>query len=123
MPVQNFRELIVWQKAMDFVTDVYRATADFPRDERFGLTQQLRGAAVSIPSNVSEGQGRGSTADFLRFLNIARGSLNESQTQLLLAYRLGFLPEQWLSRLMDCSEEIARLLNGLMRALNAKNTP
>ncbi len=80
MAVRSYRELIAWQKAMDFVELVYQHTASFPKEERYGLTGQLRKAAVSVPSNIAEGQGRSTTADFLRFLSIARGSLYESQT-------------------------------------------
>ena len=87
MPVQSFRDLIVWQKAMDYVELVDRSTTRFPRDERFGLTSQLRRSAVSIPSNIAEGQGRKSTVEFLRFLDIARGSPNEAQTPILIAAR------------------------------------
>ena len=88
--VRHYRELIVWQKAMDLVMRVYEATECFPQRELFGLTNQLRRAAVSIPSNIAEGQGRNTTADFLRFLSIARGSLQELETQILIASRLRY---------------------------------
>ena len=87
----SYRDLIAWQKAMDLVTAIYRATAGFPRDEIYGLTSQLRRAAVSIPSNIAEGQGRQSTREFIHFLSIAYGSLNEAQTQILIAERLKYL--------------------------------
>ncbi len=88
MKVKNYRELVVWQKAMTFVELVYRATRQFPREELYGLTNQLRRAAVSVPSNIAEGQGRFSTREFLSFLSIARGSLREAETQLMIAQRL-----------------------------------
>jgi four helix bundle protein len=120
MNVKSFRDLIVWQKAMDFVTEVYRATSSFPADERFGLTQQLRRCSVSIPSNISEGHGRCTTVDFLRFLSIAYGSQNEAQTQIMIARRLGYLGEQAAGNLLERAVEIARLLNGLTNSLEAK---
>src|SRR5262245_17327391 len=120
MEVKGFRDLIVWQKAMNFVVEVYRATASFPTDERFGLTAQLTRCSVSIPSNIAEGHGRDGTRDFLKFLSIAYGSLNESQTQILLAERLAYLSSENAAKLMDLASEIARLINGLSRSLNAK---
>src|SRR5262245_51024184 len=105
---------------MDFVAGVYRVTASFPRDEIYGLTSQLRRAAVSIPSNIAEGQGRQSTRDFINFLSIAYGSLNETQTQLLIAQRLGYLNEPDCQMLIEQSCELARIINGLCRSLSAK---
>src|ERR1700733_10636065 len=94
MAVQSYKELIAWQKAMDLVVAIYQATAAFPAEVRFGLTVQLRRAAIAVPSNIADGQGRGPGNDFVRHLGIARGSLNEIDTQLVLAVRLGFLPEE-----------------------------
>lgn len=88
MKVKNYRGLIAWQKAMDLVEEVYRATREFPREEVFALSGQLRRAVVSIPSNVAEGQGRWSTKEFLHHLSISYGSLREVETQVLIAYRL-----------------------------------
>lgn len=88
MKVSHYQQLIVWQKAMDLVEKVYEATKTFPREEVYGITNQLRRAAVSVPSNIAEGQGRRTTADFLRHLGIAYGSLLEVETQLLIAVRL-----------------------------------
>ena len=120
MEIKNYRDLIAWQKGMAFVTGVYRATGQFPRDEIYGLTSQLRRAAVSIPSNVAEGHGRQSTREFLNFLSIAYGSLNETQTQLLIAQQLGYLNESDCNVLLEQSYELARLINGLSRSLTAK---
>src|SRR5258705_12882143 len=91
MKVKNYRELIVWQKAMDLVVEVYTISRTFPREEIYGLTSQLRRAAVSTPSNIAEGQGRRTTADFVRHLSIAYGSLRELETQTLIAARLRYL--------------------------------
>ena len=120
MEIKNYRDLIAWQKAMAFVTGVYRATAQFPRDKIYGLTSQLRRAAVSIPSNIAEGHGRQSTREFIHFLSIAYGSLNETQTQLLIAKELGYLKESDCNGLLEQSYELARLVNGLSRSLTAK---
>ncbi len=94
MPVQSYRELIAWQKAMDFVADVYRATRSFPKEELYGMTSQLRRAAVSIPSNIAEGQGRQTTGEFRQFLGHAGGSLLETETQILLSERLHYLDQE-----------------------------
>jgi four helix bundle protein len=123
MDVKSYRDLIVWQKAMDYVTEVYRLTAEFPRDELYGLTSQLRRSAVSVPSNIAEGQGRHSTRDFLNFLSMAYGSLNESQTQILIAQRLGYITAQRADTLLERSYEVARLINGLSNSLSAKLIP
>ncbi len=112
---QDFRDLIVWQKAVAFVTDVYRATQSFPNDERFGLTSQLRRAAVSIPSNIAEGQGRSTRGEFRQFLGNAKGSLCEVETQLVIAENLSYLKEP--QPLIEKLHEVARLLNGLMNSL------
>ena len=117
MKVKNYQELIVWQKAMDFVEEVYTVLRSFPREEIFGLTSQLRRAAVSIPSNIAEGQGRRTTADFLRHLSIAYGSLREVETQLLIATRLRYLTEAKSGDITKITAEVGRLFNGLMSSL------
>ena len=121
MAVKDYRELIVWQKAIDLVENVYRQTAGFPQQELYGLTIQMRRAAVSIPSNIAEGQGRHTTAEFLRFLAIANGSLKEVETQLYIARRLGYLDEQQLVATTNRTEEIGRLITGLRKSLKAKS--
>jgi four helix bundle protein len=120
MAVKSYRELVAWQKAMDLVEVVYRSTACFPKEEMYGLTSQVRRSAVSIPSNIAEGQGRTSTRDFLNFLSIAAGSLCEMETQLLLAQRLHYLAATAVAELLDRSAEVGRLLHGLRRALTRK---
>ena len=111
----SYRELIAWQKAMTLAETVYEVTRSFPADERFGLTNQLRRAAVSVPSNIAEGHGRQSRADFVRFLRIALGSVREIETQLLLAGRLGFADATKVGLITGDAEEVARLLFGLIR--------
>jgi len=122
MGVRHYSDLVAWQKAMDLVVRVYEVTEEFPPRERFGLTNQLRRAVVSVPSNIAEGQSRHATRDFLRCLSIAYGSLQEVETQLIIARRLGYLEEEFRSRLFDLTGEVARLINGLMNSLSRKNT-
>ena len=93
MPVQHYRELLVWQRAMDLVEAVYRLTGHFPSTQIYGLTSQLRRAAVSVPSNIAEGQGRSTTRDFLHHLSMAQGSLFEAETQISIGQRLGYLEQ------------------------------
>ena len=120
MAVRSFRELIAWQKAMNLVELVYSFSSNFPKEEQYGLTSQLRRAAVSIPSNIAEGQGRSTTTDFLRFLAIARGSLFESETQILIAARLSYLNDQQSFELAEAIAETGRLINGLSNSLKEK---
>ena len=123
MTIKSFRDLIVWQKAMDLVVEVYRASRAFPKEEQFGLNIQLQRSSVSIPSNIAEGHGRQSTREFLNFLSIAYGSLNEAQTQIMLAERLEYLTSEKGTELLDRAAEVARLINGLRNSLNAKLAP
>ena len=118
--VKDYRDLIVWQKAMDLVEAVYRTSAAFPREKIYGLTSQLRRAAVSIPSNIAEGNGRNTTRDYLHFLGMAYGSVKEMETQVLIAERLQYIPSSDSNRLVQMTIEIARLLSGLMNSLNRK---
>lgn len=113
----SYRDLVVWQKAMDLATEVHGIVKRFPTDERYGLSAQLRRASVSIPSNIAEGKGRWTTKDFAAFLMRARGSLHEVETQILLAIRFNYLTESETSRVFEQSEEVGRLLNGLIRSL------
>jgi four helix bundle protein len=115
--IRSYRDLIVWQKAMDLAKQVYVLSKTFPADERFGLTQQLRRSIVSVPSNIAEGSGRGTTGDYLRFLHIARGSLFEAQTQLDLAEQLGFSSKTDLQRILPLCNETERMLNALITKL------
>lgn len=117
MPVQNYRELIVWQRAMDLVENVYRHTRTFPKEEIYGLVSQIRRAVVSIPSNIAEGQGRGGPVEFRRFLHIAHGSLREVETQVLIAVRLEYITQSNARQLLDGTSEVGRLINGLLKSL------
>jgi len=118
--VTHYRELIAWQRAMDLAVAVCEATRGFPRDEIYGLTAQLRRAVISVPSNIAEGQGRHTTKDFIRFLGVARGSLQETETQIILARRLGYVNASQEAQLLDQCAEVARLLHGLTNALKRK---
>lgn len=111
-------ELVVWQKAMDLVTDIYQVTAAFPSEERFGLSSQARRAAVSIPSNIAEGHGRKLTGAYINHLSIAYGSLMELETQTQIAVRLGFIPEHKASALLKQMDEIGKMLTGLKKSLS-----
>ncbi|MBM4275488.1 MAG: four helix bundle protein [Deltaproteobacteria bacterium] len=115
--VKSYRDPLAWQKAMDLVTEIYRLTGDFPKEEVFGLTSQLRRAAVSIPSNIAEGQGRSSKGEFQYFLGQARGSLAEVETQIIIGQNLGYLTENDANQLLLITSEVGRILNGLLSAL------
>ena len=116
----KYRQLIAWQKGRGLVEAVYIATDLFPRDELFGLTSQIRRAAVAVPSNIAEGQGRESTKEFIRFLSIAYGSLMEVETQILIADMRKYLSSEVCLDLLDRSAEVGRLINGLSRSLVSK---
>jgi four helix bundle protein len=107
----------VWQKAIVLVTNVCRCTKAFPKDELYGLTSQLRRAAISVPCNIAEGQGRVSTGEFRQFLGHARGSLHEVQTLLVIAENLGYLVKAEKDRLLEDSTEVDRMLNRLIASL------
>jgi four helix bundle protein len=113
----RFEKLDVWQKAVELADDVYVVTRSFPDHERFGLTAQMRRAAVSISSNIAEGSGRSSDADFARFLEIAYGSLMEIVSQSLIAQRQSFMSEAARQKLYAKSDELARMLSGLRAKL------
>jgi len=121
--MKTYRELLVWQKAMDLVESIYHAAAVFPREENYGLASQVRRAAVSIPSNIAEGQGRQGPRDFLRFLWMAHGSLREVETQVLIAERLRYLGSETVASLLTMTSEVGRLLNGLIRSINQSIPP
>ncbi|HVP42827.1 MAG TPA: four helix bundle protein [Terriglobales bacterium] len=111
--MKGHRDLLVWQKSMALVTDIYRVTQSFPQCELYGLTNQIRRAAVSVPSNLAEGHGRTSRKEFHRFVGQARGSLTEVETQLEIARNLNYLTEDNARELLDRASEVARMLNGL----------
>ena len=113
----SFRDLRVWQEAMRLTAEIYQSTANFPKHEQYGLTQQIRRAAVSVPSNIAEGKGDYSDKEFVRFLLHARGSLLELQTQLLIAEDLVYLSKENSRTLLDNAAAVGRALNGLINSM------
>lgn len=118
MKRRNHKDLIVWQKALALAKSIHTSTADFPVHERYGLTSQIRRAAVSIPSNIAEGAARGTTREFIHFLHTARGSFAELETQLQLAHEFGYLQD--LRGLLDQLDEVGRLINAVLRGLRKR---
>ena len=121
MAIQTYRDLEVWQKSMDLVVVIYTPSKLWPRDEQFGLVNQIRRSSVSVPANIAEGQGRLHKADFVRFLSIARGFLTETETHLLIANRLQYLDREQAKPVWSLLQEVGRLLNGLIRSLDNSN--
>lgn len=113
----GYRDLQVWAKSMDWVEAVYRCAGRWPVDERFGLISQARRAAVSVAANIAEGSGRRTRGEFLQFLGIAKGSLAETETFLMLSARLGYTPRQELAALLSESEQIGRMITALSASL------
>ena len=120
MSVECYRDLIVWQKAMDLVVVCYDVTKEFPTNETYGLTSQLKRAVVSIPANIAEGHGRHGLGEYIHFLGIAQGSLRETETHLLIAKRLNFISSDKLRRALSLSTEISKMISGLTRSLRNK---
>ena len=118
----SYRDLLAWQKGMELVEEIYLCSRVFPREERFGLTDQLRRAAVSVPSNIAEGKGRLTDRDFSLFLHHARGPLFEIETQVTIAARLGYLSDSAAQALAGKAGELARILNGLIRSIQPEAT-
>jgi len=114
--MNSFRDLIVWQRSLQLVKSVYEDTKEFPKEEIFGLKMQIRRCATSVPSNIAEGYGRQHTSEYVRFLQIARGSLFELITQLELALNLGYMQD--ITSLQNECDEIAKMLNSLIRKLS-----
>ena len=115
--IKTYRDLLVWQKSMILVTDVYKLSKLFPDNEYYGLMPQMRRCAVSIPSNIAEGYGRNSTSDYVRFLHVASGSLYELQTQAEITLNLRYLKKSDFDKLYESSREIERMLSSLIRKL------
>ena len=114
---RSYRDLVAWQKAMKFVTAIYEVTQRFPSEERYGLTNQLRRASVSVPSNIAEGQARFSQKEFHHLLSMARGSLVEIETQLLIARNLKYVQPAKAEDLLATADELGRILNGLISSI------
>lgn len=115
--MHNFKDLKVWQKSIDLAVEVYQAMASLPADEKFGLISQMKRCCVSIPSNIAEGAGRGSNAQFKHFLTISQGSAFELETQLIVSNRLGLLNEQTANELINKTEEVQKMIYSLERKL------
>jgi len=115
--MKNFKDLLVWQKAIEFVAFVYEVTKKFPEGERYGLVSQMRRSAVSIPSNISEGHMRNANKDFKRFVSIARGSCAELETQAIIAYKLDYLDEGAYKLVLSKIEEVAKMLSSFYTSL------
>ena len=115
--IQSHKDLIVWQKGIELVLAIYQLTKDFPREEVYGLTSQIRRAAISIPSNIAEGRNRGTRKDFAQFLRIAFGSGAELETQLLIARKLSFGREIGYNKVADQLGEVMRMLNAMIHKL------
>ena len=118
--IGSFRDLLVWQKGIALVKEVYRVTAEFPGEDKFGLTSQLCRAAVSIPSNIAEGQARHKTGEFIQFISHAEGSVAEVETQLVIAVELGFCTHDKARQAASLADELRRMLNALRRKLCAR---
>jgi four helix bundle protein len=117
MAHSGHRDLVVWQKSVDLVVDIYQVTASFPSDERFGLTAQVRRASVSVPANIAEGRGRTMPGEYANRLSVARGSLKEVETLVEVSRRLGFLQESTAVRILGVCDSISRMLTGLKRSI------
>ena len=122
MLVRCYRDLLVWQKAVDLVADCYSVAKQLPRSEIYGLVTQLQRAAVSIPANIAEGHGREHLGDYLRHLSIANGSLMELETHILIAQRLNYLGANDVEHILSLSGELSRMLTGLTKKLSARRT-
>ena len=120
MGLKSYRDLIAWQKAMDLVEQVHRVTRNWPSDERYELTSQVRRAVVSVPANIAEGQGRSGSKELLHHLSIANGSLHEAETHLLIAKWLDYLDGQTCDDLLRQPAEVGRLLYGLRRRIASR---
>jgi four helix bundle protein len=120
MALQYYRQLLVWQKAMDLAVLAYEMTRVFPRSEMFGLTSQLRRSAASVAANIAEGHSRAHTREFLNHLSMARGSLSELETHMTLSHRVGWISESDLDECLCLSEEVGRMLIGLRKSLESR---
>lgn len=118
--VLSYRDLLVWQKGIELVLKVYEFTDCMPDKERYGLCSQMQRAAVSVPANIAEGHGRNSTKEFMRHLSIAKGSLAELETHVIIAVKLNFLSKEQVRPFWDQSQEVGKMLGGLIRSLKEK---
>ena len=121
MKSSNYKELKVWQKAMDLTVEVYKLVKLLPKEETYALSDQMRRAVVSIPSNIAEGQGRNSDKEFIQFLSIARGSLWELETQIEICLRIGYIDQSLATNIYNLIAEISKMLNALSNTLKPQN--
>lgn len=119
--MKNYRDLIIWQKSMDLVEEIYKITSFLPNEEKFGLSLQLKRAAVSIPSNIAEGFERNTTKDYIKFLSIAKASRAEVETQLLICQRLKFVNEEITKNTFELFDEIKRMIIAMFKNINNGN--
>jgi four helix bundle protein len=117
--IRSHKELIVWQKAMDLVVEIYRVTETYPQREMYALASQMRRASVSIPSNIAEGRSRTTRKDFVHFVRIAYGSVSELETQILISKQLGFIKEKEMKTTILLVEEVSRMLHAMIKKLEA----
>ena len=115
--MQTYRDLLVWQKSMDLVTQVYQVTRSFPKEETYSVIDQIRRCAISVPSNMAEGYGRQTTKDYIRHMQISRGSLYELQTQIEICYNINYLSKGDFDKIYELCREIERMLNSLIKKL------
>ena len=118
--IKSYKDLIVWQKAISFVSDVYAITKTFPNEEKFGLVNQLNRAVVSIPSNIAEGWGRESSKNYLQFLRISRGSLMEVETLMIISKNLNYINDNNFKHIIEQLEEVSKILQGLIKGVQQK---
>jgi len=118
--INTYKDLIVWQKAIELVSDVYSITKTFPSEEKFGIVSQLNRAAVSIPSNIAEGWGRESSKNYLQFLRIARGSIMELETLIIISKNLGYIEKEKQELIANRAEEVSKILQGLIKGIQQK---
>jgi len=117
MSFKSYKDLLVWQKSMDFIVLIYKSAKDLPKEEIYGLTSQLKRAALSVAANIAEGSSKRSTKEFMRFIAISYGSLAETETLLIAAEKLGYIKDADLKMILEQSAEIGRMLNGLRNSL------
>ena len=122
MKTSDYKELQVWHKAIDLVVEIYNLTKLLPKEETYAISDQIRKAAVSIPSNIAEGQSRNSAKEFIQFLSIARGSLAELETQLLICIKVNMLSEDNITEAQNITTEVGKMIKGLMNKLNSQLT-
>ena len=117
--IKTHKDLLVWEKGIDLVEQIYKFTKQFPKEELYGITNQMRRCAVSIPANIAEGSGRKNKAEFIQFLHIALGSASELETHLIISQRLGFLSINSYDEIMNALNEIIKMICGLINSLNS----